>query len=468
MILLTRAVARAFRTLASKCVAGRARGPAPPVVLHQADGVLVVSAAIGEVVLSWTGPATGDPVTLTVPMKLLDTVDGPEDDSVAIERDNAGRVVARRTDRGVPRTRTEELVPTESRHRVPDPPTTWSGMPAGLLAALHDAGRTAAQEPTRYALHRVQLRGKKGQVIGSDGKRAYLKGGFAFPFSDDLLVPAVPVFGAKEWASAGEVRLGRTVAHLVVAAGPWTVAIAIDATGKFPDVAGVLPKHLPTVVGIDDRDGEALLDALPGLPVADGELDPVNFAVDGGVFVRAGAGADAVEIYLARSTFSGPDGMVPVARADLRRLLALGCRTIRFVSDSKPFVGEGDQLTFAAMPLDARCVNPQSATLTRLATDDAGQVVPRIRSDRREDPATIPIPSVSERTAMKPTDLPPTKPESNGESLDPLAEAEGLRNALTDVITRVARLVAALRHMKREKRALATVWSSLKDLNLGA
>ena len=33
---------------------------------------------------------------------------------------------------------------------------------------------------------------------------------------------------------------------------------------------------------------------------------------------------------------------------------------------------------------------------------------------------------------------------------------------------RAARLVAALRHMKREKRALASVWSSLKDLNLGA
>jgi hypothetical protein len=468
MIVLTRAVARAFRTFARKCVAGRSRGPAPPVVLHLADGVLVVSAAVGEVVLTWTGPAAGDPVTLTVPMALFDTVDGPEVDPVSIDRDKAGRVVARWTDRGVPRTHTEDLVPAESGHGVPVPPTSWTGAPAGLLAALHDAGRTAAREPTRYALHRVQLRGKTGQVIGTDGKRAYLKGGFAFPFSEDLLVPAVPVFGAKEWASAGEVRLGRTDSHLVVAAGPWTVALAIDAAGKFPDVAGVLPKHLPTVVGIDDRDADALLDALPGLPGADGELDPVTLAVDGGVFVRAGAEADAVEIYLARSTFSGPDGAVPVARADLRRLLALGCRTIRFAPDGKPVVGEGDRLTFVAMPLDARCVTPSSRTVTRLATDDAGQVVPRVRSGRREDPATIPLPSVPERTAMKPTNLPPAKPDSNGEALDPLAEAEGLRNALTDVITRVARLVAALRQMKREKRALATVWSSLKDLNLGA
>ena len=69
---------------------------------------------------------------------------------------------------------------------------------------------------------------------------------------------------------------------------------------------------------------------------------------------------------------------------------------------------------------------------------------------------------------MKPTAFPPAKPEPNGEALDPLAEAEGLRNALTDVVTRVARLVAALKQMRREKRALSTVYQSLKDLNLGA
>ena len=68
---------------------------------------------------------------------------------------------------------------------------------------------------------------------------------------------------------------------------------------------------------------------------------------------------------------------------------------------------------------------------------------------------------------MKPTH-PPGPPEPNADALDPLVEAEGLRAALADVATRAARLVAALRHMKREKRALANVWSSLKDLNLGA
>ena len=77
MIILSRAIARAFRSLARKCVPTRTRGPAPPVTLRQADGRLTLKADLGEVVLTWTGPAAGDPDTLVVPMALVDAVDGP-------------------------------------------------------------------------------------------------------------------------------------------------------------------------------------------------------------------------------------------------------------------------------------------------------------------------------------------------------------------------------------------------------
>src|SRR6476646_2635232 len=122
MIPLSRAVARAFRTLARKCVVGRARGPAPPVALRQADGVLVVTTVVGEVGLAWTGPAAGDPVTLTVPMALLDAVEGPGDDPVQLGREKAGRVAARWTDRGVPRSFAGDAV--EVNGPFPEPPAT--------------------------------------------------------------------------------------------------------------------------------------------------------------------------------------------------------------------------------------------------------------------------------------------------------------------------------------------------------
>ena len=56
---------------------------------------------------------------------------------------------------------------------------------------------------------------------------------------------------------------------------------------------------------------------------------------------------------------------------------------------------------------------------------------------------------------------------SPGDPPDPLAEAEALRLALADAAARAHRLVAALKLFRRERRALASAWSSLKQLNLG-
>jgi hypothetical protein len=477
MIILSRATARAFRALARKCVPSRSRGLAPPVTIRQADGRLTLKADLGEVVLTRNGPAAGDPDTLVIPMALLDAVDGPNDDPVQIEREGTDRVVARWADRGVPRTFPCDLVPVAEDPVLLEVPKNWVVVRHEFLEALHEAGRTAAREPTRYALQRIQVRGKKGQVIGTDGKRAYLRSGFPFPFPDDLLVPAVPVFGARELIPLDDVRVGRTDTRLVVAVGAWSIGLTIDTEGKFPDVAGALPKNLPTVVGVDDRDADALIDALPGLPGQGEDPGAVTLAVGGGAFVRAGTETEAVEVYLSRSTFAGPAGAVPMNRDDVLRMLKLGCRTVRFVHESKPVVGQRDQFLFAAMPLEAGCLVPPTAGATRLETDDSGRVIPRTGPPALAGPGsspgsadTIPIPPVSERTAMKPTStLPvPAKPEPNGEAFDPLVEAEGLRNALADVATRAARLVAALRHLKKEKRALSSVWESLKHLNLGA
>ncbi len=49
---------------------------------------------------------------------------------------------------------------------------------------------------------------------------------------------------------------------------------------------------------------------------------------------------------------------------------------------------------------------------------------------------------------------------------DPLAEAEALRAALADAGLKAGRLVAALKHRRREQKALTQAWSSLKALNL--
>jgi len=57
--------------------------------------------------------------------------------------------------------------------------------------------------------------------------------------------------------------------------------------------------------------------------------------------------------------------------------------------------------------------------------------------------------------------------ESPADSIDLLVEAEALRNALGEAVNRAARLVAALRVYRKERRALASAFSSLRQLNLG-
>jgi hypothetical protein len=64
------------------------------------------------------------------------------------------------------------------------------------------------------------------------------------------------------------------------------------------------------------------------------------------------------------------------------------------------------------------------------------------------------------------------QPETNGhpsrdEPPDPLTLAEELRDALATAAAKAARLVSVLRTSRKEKRALANVLTSLKQLNLG-
>src|SRR5207247_1002986 len=58
-------------------------------------------------------------------------------------------------------------------------------------------------------------------------------------------------------------------------------------------------------------------------------------------------------------------------------------------------------------------------------------------------------------------------PNGNQESLpDALAEAEALRAALIEATQRASKLVSILKGSRKEKKALATVWAGLKQLNL--
>lgn len=62
---------------------------------------------------------------------------------------------------------------------------------------------------------------------------------------------------------------------------------------------------------------------------------------------------------------------------------------------------------------------------------------------------------------------PPAPVENPAEWLDPLAEAEALRAALSEAAVRVGRLLQCLKQWKRHRRVLESAFTSIKSLGLG-
>jgi hypothetical protein len=410
---------------------------------------------IDDAVMVYTTPTTGHDERVIVPMGVLEAVEGSGNEPVELTIGPKLQGVARWSSRGVPQTHPFDAVLPGKQHQLPDPPSDWRLVSSAFLSALHECGRSASKDPTRYALNRIQVRGADGRVIGTNGKTALLWGGFDLPFVENLLVPAVPVFGSREMTSGGTIRVGRTPKHLVVESGSWRVCLSIDPGGRFPDVGGVVPKNSPTVAGIDERDAVELLGALPGLPVSDEEYRPVTVDLNGGVVVSARDETSGAvqEVRLVRSPSAGPSAVFAIDRRVLARALELGCVTLGYTPD-RPIVFEGGDKTFVAAALEP-------GLIVRSTTP-----VPQARN-------ALPLPTPERKPPVKPHESnghPPSGQTPNArhdpppDTVDPLVAAEELRAALADAAVKASRLVAALKSQKKEKKVLRDVWAGLKQV----
>ncbi len=443
MIPFTRARARDFGALLAKCATGRPRGPGPPLLVRVRDGVRTLDAvAPSGVRLTHTSPVPGaSDVRLLFPFELLTACAGASDEPVVLEPQSKSRATAHWSDAEGRRVLPFELLLPGQQHDLPELPALRPVKPE-LLAALHECGRTTARDDGRFALSRVQVRGSTGTVIGTDGRTALLWSGFALPFADDVLVPALSVLGAKPLASAAEVRVGRTDEYLVVSAGPWCVWLPTDTKAKYPDVTAVVPRRAPTVIELAPHAAAELTAALPALPGAEHESRPVTLAVsaDSRACVRAASDGTVKSVALARSAVRGSPNQIALDRRAVLRALALGCRTVRLVAPDKPAVFATDDRTFVVAALSSDLVVPDPAELT---------------------------PKPQRSVPVKPDPAAPARGDPPN-ALDPLDLAESLRVALAEAAATAAKLVAALRHSRKEKKVLATVLTGLKQLNLTA
>jgi hypothetical protein len=146
VIEISRGLARSVRALARKCVSGRPRGPAPPVVFEQRAGTLTTWVKTDDTALMYTAPTDSGDEVLVAPMAVLAAVEGGGNDPVELTVGPKLRGTARWCDRGVPTTYPFEALLPGKQHRPPDLPDDGRPVPAAFLAALHECGRSTARD----------------------------------------------------------------------------------------------------------------------------------------------------------------------------------------------------------------------------------------------------------------------------------------------------------------------------------
>jgi hypothetical protein len=410
---------------------------------------------------------------VVAPAEVLGDVEGRDATLVAIEPGRTGRIIARWMHAGSSQTR-EYAVPTRV-ETMATPATHWAPVDQNLLVALDAASQIATKEPlTRFALSRIQLRGRAGEVVATDSKRLFIQGGFKFPWADDVLIPKSSVFAAILALHAGSISVGRTATHVWIEAGPWRLALQIDRTGRFPPVTDFVPRKgmASTTVTLDQRDAEHLLAALPGMPGREEDNRPVTIDANGRIVARSRAAEGRLgETVLAGSRMEGKPVRFSCDRDHLAHAIKLGFRQIEVVATDKPLASRNGARTYVWMPLPADTIvgpspgpaqapfSPQVPTPEKPRKMKAPQPAAR-NPGGPAAPQNPPIRSPDSRPRRQRRNSPGRN--ANGELVE---EAGAVRDLLQGLLTRVRGLLGAARKQRKEERLVKSTLKALKKLN---
>src|SRR4051794_12296164 len=221
MLTIPRSLALQFRAVLRRCARSRGwRGPCPFVLVRAGPDGVALQARLDGVALRYYQPGSHPPEEIALPADVLARFDGRDDKPVALTQVAFGKGRAHWAEGGVPQAIDFETVAPESLPAFPDLPGKFSQLPPAFLAALGEAVQTAARDEARFAVSRILLRGKTGEVVATDGRQLLVQGGIPLPWEEDVLVPALPVFASRDLPSEGPVAVGRTETHVAVAARP--------------------------------------------------------------------------------------------------------------------------------------------------------------------------------------------------------------------------------------------------------
>jgi hypothetical protein len=469
LIELTRSLARAYRTVLRRSLMDQGQRHSWPLLLCKADdGGLTLQSVQSEMALCFHQPSPRTLELIAFRAHVLAEFEGRTDAGVLVEHVAEGKGRARWDDAGVPRVLDIDTVTPDSVPMFPEVPADLTPMPAGFLTVLDEACRTVGKEQGgRFALTRIQLRGRRGDVVATDGRQLLVQAGFRLPWNDDILIPRTSVFACREFACDDQVLLGRSKTHVAVRCGPWTLLLEIDPKSRFPDTQAVIPRSVSIAarLTLDDRDAALLTSVLPKLPGVRDFSAPVTLDVGRRIAIRARAeGSDQVtEVPLVHSTATGPPMLLHLDRRLLHRAVAMGFRELEAVDADTPVMFRDRRRTFLWVLLDKKNAIPAGADVIRVDPADGTAAPPATPPLTRKE-MEMPPPNNGQHPQQ---DRLRDQPLEKWDIEDIIAETEELRSVIQDAGARTIRLLAALKHHRRRSRAVQQAMHSLQQLRLG-
>jgi hypothetical protein len=499
MITITRSLARQLRAVFRRAGIKPRDYLAPPISFHAGPNGLRIRAMTVDVAVEHHLPGEYPAEEFTVALELLDDCQGKRDDPVTLEARNKKKVVAGWRDGGIPQLVEYDSEPAKK--PFPELPKTFAAVDSAFWPALRDAAEAVDQNPTRFALNNIQLRGESGQVFATDGKQIFAHCGFQFPWTGDVLVPALAVLGCADLAGAGAVEIGKTEQSLTLRIGNWTLVLTIDKLGRFPKMEEVVARAESggSLVRLTPSDGEFLANALPRLPREDQSSTGVTLDLSGQAFVRARAGKDApvTELLLSGAEVTGEPIRIETDRQYMLRALKLGFTQLRLTSPDSPVLATDGRRKYIWALLSPKDALGPTDDAIRIASASAGgeNSAPQTKSPRRR--FTMSENSTTTAVSDNGTGTAPmsTEPTSNGQpstsdvlatngqaqangqvrrarvrkagrqaSAGPIDQAIALRGALQESVNKTNELIRTLKRQRQQSRLVQSTLASLKQL----
>jgi len=468
----TRSQLRQFRAVLRRAGIGKPSGSrSQQIVLLAERHHLHLQVCADAVAVRFTVQSSGEPDPLVLPLEMLHDCEGRAEEPVTFRRDAAGRIVVEWSDRQIPQRREYDSDPSDDLPGFPALPEHFAANPPSLWSALADAVRSANRSRSRFALDCLELRGQSGQIAATDGRQALVQTGFAFPWTEDVLIPALPVLGCPELFCGEPFSIGRTEEWVTLVSGPWSIALRIEKEARFPDISGIIPAQsaLRARIHLMESDAVFLTTALPRLPAPDALHRPVTVELNGHVALRGRAIGDAppTELRLSRSRPEGEPLRVQMNREFLARALQLGFREIGFTGTASPALCHDGtrQFVWALLePEGAISADPEAVLIESPRTGEKASSVSPPKKEAGPHRARLSRSHGRRHDTTASSSAVHEKPLSNDAPPDPLEVANSLKEQLRSVLGQVNRLAGALKQQRRQRRLVRSTLASLRQL----